>query len=52
MSNEIVTVKGKGLARVIGESEDKKTIFVRLFSNLNKSVQVKANEIEPYRSEQ
>jgi hypothetical protein len=48
MSEEVVTVKGKGLARIVGATEDGRTVFVKFFSDLSKTVQVKSHEIEPY----
>jgi hypothetical protein len=51
MNEEVVTVKGKGLARIVGCSEDGRTVFVKFFSDLSKTVQVKSHEIEPYGGE-
>ena len=50
MSEDVITVKGK-LARIVGCSEDGRTVFVRFFADLNKTVQVASYEIEPYPSE-
>ena len=51
MSEDVIAVKGKGLARIVGCSEDGRTVFVRFFADLNKTVQVASYEIEPYPSE-
>lgn len=50
MSEDVVTVHGK-LARIVGCSEDGRTVFVRFFSDLTKTVQVASHEIEPYGGE-
>ncbi len=52
MSEDVVTVHGK-LARIVGCSEDGRTLFVTFIGDLKqKPVQVASHEIEPYPSEQ
>jgi hypothetical protein len=52
MSEDVVHVKGKGLARIVGCSEDGRTVFVVFVGAVKqKPVQVQSHEIEPYGGE-